>query len=71
MDPRSAVGAFWQTPDTTEYVDWSQVRRVTLPNLRPSTTTISLRLPQGLLDVLRVLAKDYGLARSARWLQPL
>lgn len=52
------AGAFWQTHDTTEYVDWSQARRVTFPNLRPSTTTISLRLPQGLLDELRVLANE-------------
>jgi predicted DNA binding CopG/RHH family protein len=46
------------THDTTEYMDWSKARRVTFPNLRPSTATISLRLPQGLLDDLRVLANE-------------
>ena len=50
------AGEFWMTHDTTEYFDWSKARRVSFPNLRPSTATISLRLPQGLLDDLRILA---------------
>jgi hypothetical protein len=39
------AGEFWMTHDTTEYLDWSKARRVRFPKLRPSTTTISLRLP--------------------------
>ncbi len=50
------AGEFWMTHDTTEYLDWSKARRVAFPKLRPSTTTISLRLPQGMLDELRILA---------------
>nr|WP_293606051.1 BrnA antitoxin family protein [Polaromonas sp. UBA4122] len=38
--------AFWETHDSTEYLDWSKARKVTLPNLKPTTKTISLRLPQ-------------------------
>ena len=49
---------FWATVDTTEYVDWARAQRVTFPNLKPSTATISLRLPQGLLDELKVLANQ-------------
>lgn len=52
------AGEFWRTHDTTEYLDWSKARRVSFPNLRPSTATISLRLPQGLLDELRTLANQ-------------
>src|SRR6266480_3217655 len=52
------AGEFWMTHDTTEYVDWTKARRVSFPNLRPSTATISLRLPQGLLNDLRVLANE-------------
>jgi predicted DNA binding CopG/RHH family protein len=52
------AGKFWLTHDTTEYLDWSKARRVSFPNLRPSTATISLRLPQGLLDDLRTLANQ-------------
>ena len=51
-------GEFWMTHDTTEYFDWSKARRGVFPNLRPSTATISLRLPQGLLDELRTLANE-------------
>jgi predicted DNA binding CopG/RHH family protein len=47
---------FWETHDTSDYVDWSRARSVTLPNLKPSTTTISLRLPAPLLADLKVLA---------------
>ena len=47
---------FWETHDTADYVEWSQARRVVFPNLKPSTTTISLRLPSPLLADLKVLA---------------
>jgi predicted DNA binding CopG/RHH family protein len=49
---------FWATADSTEYFDWSKARRVVFPNLKPSTATISLRLPQGMLDELKVLANQ-------------
>ena len=52
------AGAFWMTHDTTDYFDWSKARRITFPNLRPSTATISLRLPQSLLNELRILANE-------------
>jgi predicted DNA binding CopG/RHH family protein len=47
---------FWATHDSTEYVAWSGARRMVLPNLRPSTKTISLRLPELMLDELKLLA---------------
>ena len=47
---------FWETHDTTDYVDWSQGRIVRFPNLKPTTTTISLRLPAPLLADLKALA---------------
>ncbi len=49
---------FWATADSTQYFDWSSAQRVAFPNLKPSTETISLRLPQGLLDDLKVLANQ-------------
>ena len=48
--------AFWASADSTDYVDWSKARRVVLPRLKPSTKTISLRLPEALLDQLKMLA---------------
>jgi hypothetical protein len=42
--------AFWESNDSTDYLDWSKAQSVVLPNLKPTTKTISLRLPQHLLD---------------------
>ena len=41
---------FWETHDSSNYLDWSKSERVRLPNLKPSTTSISLRLPVTLLQ---------------------
>ena len=48
--------AYWETHDSTVHLDWSQAQKVRLPNLRPTTKTISLRLPQHLLDGIKVAA---------------
>ncbi|BCP52501.1 hypothetical protein K32_11180 [Kaistia sp. 32K] len=48
--------AFWESHDSTDYVDWGKAERVVLPNLKPSTTSISLRLPVSLLDRIKVEA---------------
>ena len=47
---------FWETHDSADHVDWSKARRVILPNLKPTTNTISLRLPQHLLDAIKAAA---------------
>ena len=47
---------FWELNDSSEYVDWKTAQQVVLPNLKPSTKTISLRLPQHLLDSLKAAA---------------
>jgi predicted DNA binding CopG/RHH family protein len=49
---------FWDEADSTEYVDWSEARAVRFPNLRPSSTAISIRLPDTLLAELRLLANE-------------
>lgn len=48
--------AFWATHDATEFVDWSKARRAVFPNLKPSTKTISLRLPESMIASLKLLA---------------
>jgi len=47
---------FWATHDSTEYVDWDKAEEVALPKLKPSTKTISLRLPELMLNELRLIA---------------
>ena len=49
---------FWGTHDTAEYFDWSKAVRATFPELKPSTTTISLRLPASMLQELKALANE-------------
>jgi predicted DNA binding CopG/RHH family protein len=48
--------AYWESHDSTDRLDWSKAKKATLPNLKPTTKTISLRLPQHLLDSLKVAA---------------
>ena len=52
----AAERRFWETHDSTHYVDWSKAGFVRFPNLKPSTETISLRLPAPLLGDLKALA---------------
>ena len=48
--------AFWESHDSSDYVDWSRGKLTSLPNLKPSTKTISLRLPETLLDRIKIEA---------------
>ena len=47
--------AFWESPknDSTAYVDWSKAKLISFPKLKPSTETISLRMPEDLLNTIR------------------
>lgn len=60
MKPKKPKLEEWQVPamppDEGEDLDWSKAERVVMPNLRPSTQTISLRLPVSLLHRLKVEA---------------
>ena len=47
---------FWESHDSSKYVDLGKAERAILPNLKASTKTISLRLPEGLLDSIKVEA---------------
>ena len=47
---------FWENHDSSDYVNWSQGQSASFPNLKPSTKTISLRLPETLLDRIKIEA---------------
>ncbi|MCF6287715.1 MAG: BrnA antitoxin family protein [Proteobacteria bacterium] len=47
---------FWNKHDSSDYVEWKQAQAISLPNLKPSTKTISLRLPEGLLNSIKIEA---------------
>ena len=52
----AAERKFWETHDTTQYLNWSQAHLACFPNLKPSTRSISLRLPLDLLERIKVEA---------------
>ena len=47
---------FWANSDSSDYIDWSKARRVLLPNIKPSLRTISLRLPEIMIEELKLIA---------------
>ncbi len=47
---------FWATHDSTEYIDWKKADSLTLAKLKPSTKTISIRLPESVIEHLKLLA---------------
>ena len=48
--------AYWEHNDSANHVEWTKAAKVRLPNLKPSSTSISLRLPNSLLDQIKVAA---------------
>ena len=47
---------FWATHDSADYIDWSGAQEVIMPKLKPSLKTISIRLPEMMIDELKMLA---------------
>lgn len=48
--------SFWEAHDSADHVDWSKAEKMRLPNLKPSSTSISLRLPNALLERIKIAA---------------
>ncbi len=47
---------FWATHDSTDYINWKQAKQVTMSKLKPSVKTISIRLPESMLNEIKLLA---------------
>ncbi len=47
---------FWESHDSAEYVDYAKAKKVLFPNLKPSTRTISIRLPEALIEHIKLRA---------------
>lgn len=56
FDNEAEERVFWETHDSADYVDWNKAERVRLPNLKPTTKAISLRLPASTLERLKLAA---------------
>ena len=49
---------YWANQDSSEVLDWKQAQRAIFPNLKPTLKSISLRLPESMIDELRQLANE-------------
>lgn len=47
---------FWAKSDSTEYINWKKSEKIVFSKLKPSTKTISLRLPEFILDEIKMIA---------------
>ena len=47
---------FWASHDSTDYIDWSAAKKVVMPNLKPTLKTISIRLPEIMIEELKLIA---------------
>ena len=47
---------FWADADSLEFIDWKKAKKIVLPDLKPSVRTISLRLPESMLEEIKLLA---------------
>jgi len=56
LDSEEQEREFWGKHDSSDYVDWKKAERVRLASLRPTTRTISIRLPETMIERLKVLA---------------
>ncbi len=54
----SAEQDFWAAADSTDYVDWSRASRASFPDLKPSLKTISLRMPEPMLNRIKAMANE-------------
>ncbi len=56
FDDERKERAFWESHDSVDYVDWSKSKLVRFPNLKPSTTAMSLRMPVSMMDRIKIEA---------------
>ena len=56
---------FWSSHDSTEYVDWEKAKLVSMPNLKPSVQTISIQLPDSILEGLKILANKWDVSSQS------
>jgi len=56
---------FWATHDSTKFIDWGAAELASLPNLKPTMKTVSLRLPEFIVNELRTIARKRDVSYQA------
>lgn len=57
--------AFWAAHDSTEFIDWNEAETVSLPKLKPTMKTVSLRLPEFIINELQMIARKRDVSCQA------
>jgi predicted DNA binding CopG/RHH family protein len=52
---------FWANADSSEYIDWKKAKKAVFHDLKPSVKTISLRLPETMLEEIKLLANKHDI----------
>ncbi len=58
INKKMAKQDFWLSHDSTDYVDWSKAVNVQFPNLKLTSRPITIRIPVGLLDRIKIKANS-------------
>lgn len=56
---------FWQSVDSTEYVDYKNIEHWSFPNLKLTSKPITIRLPEGLIDRVKIQAHKMDIPYQA------
>ncbi|MGI8849541.1 MAG: BrnA antitoxin family protein [Pyrinomonadaceae bacterium] len=49
---------FWANEDSNDFINWGNGEISVLPNLKPTTQTISLRMSESMLNQIRLIANQ-------------
>lgn len=58
FDSEDEEREFWAGADSTDFINWENAEVSVLPNLKPTTRTISLRMPESMLNQIRLIANQ-------------
>ena len=58
FDSEDEEREFWASADSTDFINWENAEVSVLPNLKPTTRTISLRMPESMLNQIRLIANQ-------------
>jgi predicted DNA binding CopG/RHH family protein len=56
FENEDAEREFWASHDSTDYIDWSTSKKIVMPNSKPTLKTISIRLPEIMIEELKLIA---------------
>ncbi len=56
---------FWNNHESSDYLDWSKAKHVVFPNLKPTSRSISIRIPEYVINQVKVEANKLDVPYQA------